>query len=123
MLILILSAILTEAITELIVKGNILRDFRSFVQSKSNFLNELLGCGYCFSFWAAAVVNLLVFFSLGVLPVQIGKGLVISFIVSVFVVQRLSNALHGAIDKYFDTRKDLRFLPPINREVSEKKEG
>jgi hypothetical protein len=29
--------------------------------------------------------------------------------VVILVVHRLSNMLHGAIDRYFDTRKDIRY--------------
>ena len=61
----IIAVVLTEAITELVVKSEIFRPLRAKIFSlgaKNKFfkwLHGLLDCGYCFSVWAGWTVAFL----------------------------------------------------------------
>lgn len=90
--------VLTEALTELIVKSEILRPFRKFFfDRKENKLfsktHELLDCGYCTSVWIGWFFAIL-FFSGGLL---ISKYIDWFFIGLIF--HRLSNFLHNIYDR------------------------
>lgn len=45
--------VLVESLTELLLNAGPLESIRSFLSRKSNFVAELLSCGYCFSVWVA----------------------------------------------------------------------
>lgn len=97
-------AFITEAITYICVNSSIARPVRAFLVSFNyDWLTELVSCGYCSSFWVSVIVNsiYLVYIS--------AKFSLIKFIVIVIIVHRLSNIIHGSIDRYFDTRKDIRY--------------
>lgn len=107
-LIVILSSILAvEAVTEVAIKGEIFFRVRAFIIERNEFLSQLVTCGYCFSFWISFLVCV-VLEMCDELP-QIHFNFFLNFIVIWIVLQRGSNMLHGAIDKYFDTRKDIRY--------------
>lgn len=94
-----LSAIFTEALTELIVKSAILKRTRRLLSSLGSFPRKMLSCGYCFSVWAAMAPA-----TLSVVVCSPG-GIVISvlqWIAVWLIVHRLSNYAHNINDKYFD---------------------
>lgn len=103
---LIICIIVVEAITELIIKSIIFSRIRNFFISRSTFFEYLLTCGYCFSFWVSFFLIMLLI-SYNRLPVLIDG--VLNYLFIFFIMQRGSNMLHGAIDRYFDTRKDIRY--------------
>jgi hypothetical protein len=111
LLFLILLVILTEALTQLVVKASIFENLRNFLSLKSKFLTELLSCGYCFSFWASLFFNLIFFLSdMPLLKFDFGiLSWLLNLLFSVILVQRLSNYLHGVSDRFFDTAKDVRY--------------
>ena len=106
--------VLTEALTQLGVKADVFNTVRDYLRSKSQFLDELLICGYCFSVWVSLAVNLLLFF-LGepIIYIKFSDfgvlSLLVNFFISVILVHRFSNYLHGISDRFFDTRKDIRY--------------
>lgn len=103
-------AFVTEAITELIIKGDIFKALREFLKGTCWFFRELLACAYCFSFWATFLVLSVYLLCFGRFPLPFSGLYFFDFFASLFIVQRLSNVIHGSIDKYFDTRKDIRFI-------------
>lgn len=59
-LILILAGLTTCQITETFRHGSIFEPIRAKLESSSEFLNELINCGFCFSHWAGALTFILV---------------------------------------------------------------
>lgn len=99
-----LLALLTESITEILVKSTIFRPIRDKLFSINNrWITELITCGYCFSFWVSLLVTT-VFHLMNPIEFKI-----LNFTVIVIITHRLSNIIHGSIDRYFDTRKDIRY--------------
>ncbi len=86
--------IVVESVTEIIVKAGITESFRSFIHVRHytstvyKYLNELVNCGYCTSFWIGIFVSVLYYTGLNTYNI-IYTGL---------VLHRLSNALHFFID-------------------------
>ena len=105
-IVIICSCIVVESITELVIKSFILNKVKSFLMSKSVFLEYLLSCGYCFSYWVTLLV-LILLSCFNHLPIILDSLLNYFFIF--FIIQRGSNIIHGSIDRYFDTRKDIRY--------------
>lgn len=92
-----IAGFLTEALTELGVKSEIFSAPREKLSKLNPWLEKLLKCGYCFSFWTA----------LGVAPlvgaVHAFTGIVlVDMLLSVLIVQRLSNWMHNICDKWTD---------------------
>lgn len=104
------AIILTELLTELIVKSVLFKPVRKYV-SKNEWLYELFHCGYCMSVWAAFGVV----FTLGTTYDFTGISLVDWGLTSL-IVHRLSNYLHNFNDKWLDKYYDTRF---VNTEKSE----
>ncbi len=100
--------IIIEAMTNVLVKGDIFTNFRSKIYNYSEFLGKLVLCGYCFSFWVSFIICFLCF-SLHVQLISIFNIPFLDFIANVFILQRMSNYLHGISDRFFDTRKDIRY--------------
>lgn len=91
----LIAIILTEAITEIVVKSEIFYPVRRFLFNHSynsifHFLHSLLDCGYCFSVWAGVFSIVLIFFT---------ENIIINFFILSIVVHRLSNMLHFIIDR------------------------
>jgi len=82
----IITVVLVEAITELVVKGKIFRRIRELF-SKNRFLKELLVCGYCVAFWISIFCVIL-------LNVRLVFSNDLGIIVAVFVVHRCASHLH-----------------------------
>ena len=96
---LIFTTILTEAITEILAKADIFEPLRQRVFNRikeGNFfewLDGLIGCGYCISVWVGLFISLLFFY---------GDNLLISkyidwFFIGLFL-HRTSNVWHFIID-------------------------
>lgn len=95
----LLAIILTEAITEIITKAEIIEPLRQKVFNRikeGNFFewfHSLVGCGYCVSVWVGWFVALLLFHKSSVIH---------SYVDWVFIgliLHRLSNVLHFIIDR------------------------
>jgi len=99
-----LIPIVVEAITEILVDSKLLDKVRSEINNAAfpeegppnddtwkqrglAFLSSLFTCGYCMSVWVAAFVSLLV-------QVPITSSWIINYVLSAFLMHRLSNAYH-----------------------------
>lgn len=100
----LIISLIVESITEMIVKSTLIRPLREALFNLHNeWITELITCGYCSAFWVALFVNII---STLHLPDTFN---LLNFIVMVVITHRLSNIIHGSIDRYFDTRKDIRY--------------
>lgn len=109
---LLIYCFIIEAVVQLLIKGSILNPIRNkllvfCVTRGYDFIRELITCGYCFSFWVSGCF-LLVLWVTGGVPVLFSNQLV-NMLSLLFILQRGSNAIHGATDRYFDTHKDMRY--------------
>ncbi len=100
-----LAVILTELLTELVIKSVIFRPIRDRIKNLGGYLSELFSCGYCFSFWAASGVVLL----LG-LAYNFTDYYLVDLTLTGLVVHRLSNYLHNFVDKWLDKYYDTRYV-------------
>lgn len=98
--------LIVESITEVIIKSVIFTKVRNLFIKRSVFFEYLLTCGYCFSFWTSLFI-LILLICYNQEP-HILNG-VLNYFFIFFIIQRGSNMVHGAIDRYFDTRKDIRY--------------
>lgn len=95
----LLAVILTEAITEVVVKSELFLPLREklFNLGKDNrffsWLHKLLDCGYCFSVWAGMFVAILFFRDLNLLHWSVDW-----FFIGV-VLHRLANLFHNFMDR------------------------
>ena len=95
----LLAIILTEAITEIIVKSEFFSPLRAriFKLGQENkffdWLHSLLDCGYCFSVWASMLVAILFFRDVPLLHWSINWFFV------AMVLHRLSNLFHNIMDR------------------------
>ena len=55
----VLAAVSTCQLTETFRHGAIFSRARAWVESRGQFWDELVNCGFCFSHWAAAIAILL----------------------------------------------------------------
>ena len=101
----VIMSIMAETLTELAVKSQIFLTTRTWLSGKSDFLKELLHCGYCFSVWMAFFVIVVT----GLFIPLTGRAILDGFI-TLLVVHRLSNVLHNVIDKWTDKYYDTRFI-------------
>lgn len=96
----IIAVILTEAVTEVVVKSYFFEPFRKYFfvrQEKNLFYSKfsyLLECGYCFSVWAGMFSSIVMFEFYG--DVELSN---VQLIVIGIVVHRVSNILHYLIDR------------------------
>lgn len=96
---LLLSVVLTETITELLVKSEFFMPLRKFIFEKGSdnkvlrFIHNILDCGYCTSVWIGFLIAtiLLKDFSL-INPF-------VDWFFMGLLVHRLSNYLHNIVDK------------------------
>ncbi len=102
---LLLAVILTELITELVIKSIIFKPIRERIKGLHGWLAELLNCGYCFSVWAAYGIVIL----MG-LVYNFTDYYVVDLTLTGLVVHRLSNYLHNFVDKWLDKYYDARFI-------------
>ena len=99
------AVILTELLTELVIKSAVFRPARDRIKKLGKPFAELFSCGYCFSVWASYGVVLL----LG-LAYDFTGGYYLDLALTGLVVHRLSNYLHNFVDKWLDKYYDMRFI-------------
>jgi len=103
----LLCAVCTEALTEIVVKSMLFKPFRELLDKLPGGLfkgaSRVFFCGHCFSVWAALfiVCSLFVFVDLRVSGLYEVPKPVFGLIL-VLVVHRLSNYLHMFVDRYVD---------------------
>ena len=107
--------IATEAITEIIISGDIFLNFRNWLAKKSTFLQKLLSCGYCFSVWIASATAWLA-------PGQIADNDIFNIIIKIFIIHRLSNVVHELFQRFFDRIPISIVFNHINNNELEDKE-
>jgi hypothetical protein len=93
---LLLLIIFVEAVTEIITTSSIMSKFRNML-SYSDFLGELIHCGYCTSVWVAASVA-------WIDPLAVSNQFWINYVITLFVLHRLSNVLHELVEKWVGRR-------------------
>lgn len=99
------AVLLTELLTELVIKSEIAKPVRDFIKSRASWLNTLFSCGYCFSVWVAVGVVLLLGMSYNLTGwywVDLG--------ITALLIHRLSNYLHNFNDKFLDKYYDMRYI-------------
>jgi len=98
----IIAVIITEAITEIVVKSELFIPVKSklFELGKNNRFFErihyLLDCGYCFSVWAGMFISILMLNDISVVNSYIDW-----FLLGI-VVHRLSNLFHNVMDRIYN---------------------
>lgn len=98
--------ILTELLTELVIKSEVFRLVREKVFFVlGDWFKKLFTCGYCFSVWAALGVVILTQTSYPL----VGQAHVDTALAAL-IVHRLSNVLHNVIDKWTDKYYDVRYV-------------
>lgn len=90
----VLSIIAVEAVTEIIINGEIFLPVRNALSKMSDFLRKLLSCGYCSSVWVAASIA-------WALPGAATGYPVVDIIIRIFVLHRLSNLAHELFGRLF----------------------
>lgn len=103
----IIAVILTETITELVVKSYFFEPVRKFFfarQEKNCILDKisyLLECGYCFSVWSgwiSIIIVLTLYRSFVVIELSMFQ-LIVGVFVFGLISHRLANILHYLIDR------------------------
>jgi hypothetical protein len=93
LLIWLAMAIIVEAVTEIIVDGDIFFRLRNFLNKiNPGFLGKLFTCGYCMSVWISASIA-------WVLPGHIIEYYFLDLAFKIFLLHRISNVLHGLINR------------------------
>ena len=97
LLIFIFAIIITEAITELLVKSEFFKPLRAWFFNRNNnklcsFVHSAVDCGYCTSVWIAFFVSI-VLIDLSFICDNVG------WFVSWIIVHRLANVWHFVIDR------------------------
>ena len=59
-LLIILASVATCQLTETFRHSSVFAGLRARIEARSPFWSELVGCGFCFSHWAAAMLVLLI---------------------------------------------------------------
>jgi len=99
------AVLLTELLTELVIKSEISKPARDFIKSGGSWLKTLFSCGYCFSVWTAFGVA----FSFG-LAYNLTGVYWADLAITSLLIHRLSNYLHNFNDKYLDKYYDMRYV-------------
>ncbi len=102
---LLFAVILTELLTEFVIKSVVFRPVRDLIKKLGGWFAELFSCGYCFSVWSAYGVVLL----LG-LAYNFTGWYYVDLTLTGLIVHRLSNYLHNFNDKFLDKYYDVRFI-------------
>lgn len=94
----IFAIILTEALTELIVKSEILSPIREFFFNRKsnklfNKIHDLLDCGYCTSVWIGWIFAILLVNDISLINKYI------DWFFMGLILHRLSNFLHNVYDR------------------------
>ncbi len=122
-----ITIIAIEAVTEIVIAGDIFYNLRDIIHRNSNknrilkFLSDLLACGYCFSVWVS-------FLAAWALP-EVHSNLIISIALKTFCLHRCSNIVHEFINRWlkrmpylyhpvdsqlvFENEKELNMVNPL----------
>ena len=95
----------TEAMVELLVKSKFFEHPRQFL-SKWSWFKALINCGYCTSVWVAMIFIT----AAPVCIIPLSRLHFFNVLVTLLVVQRLSNIMHNVIDKWTDKYYDMRYV-------------
>lgn len=92
----IIFAIVTESIVELVTTGSIFFSIRNWIAKKPylSFVHDLISCGYCFSVWVSGLVTL-------AYQITFCDMIVIDYLITLFLVHRLSNLVHELFSRWF----------------------
>jgi len=94
---LVLITISVEAITEIIVSGDIFTELRGWFSRQKNwllnFISRLITCGYCCSVWVSALLAWYI-------PIY-SEYWIMDLVIKTFVVHRLSNWFHEFMSRWF----------------------
>lgn len=95
LLIILFVIILTEAITQIITKSELIRPIRKFFYDKRknkffSYIHDLFDCGYCTSVWVGWFV---------VIAFLYLNSVILNVFFAGLVLHRLSNILHFIIDR------------------------
>ena len=95
---LLMMVIAVEAITEILVQGDIFIGIRNKLATiNPGFLGKLVGCGYCVSVWVAIPFALAYYLYHGT-----NFYLIMMIITIIFTIHRLSNLIHELFKRWFD---------------------
>lgn len=86
------AIIFVEAVTELLLNGEIFERPREIAYNLSDFTAKLVGCGYCASVWVSASIA-------WALPIGLPYR-ALDVIVATFVLHRLSNIFHELVARW-----------------------
>jgi len=104
----IVATVLTEYLTGFVKNATILKKPRVYLRGKSEFLNDLLTCGFCLSVWVALFIVQVSYFVTPNLPV-ITDIIILDNAITWLLVAAFSNIWHGFRDRYLETYKDKRY--------------
>lgn len=102
----LIAAIATEAITEILVDSKLFEPIRKYIAIKAFpdvpennsiylFLYKLTSCGYCLSVWVSAIVVYSMMYNQ-----MITNNNLIKWAILVFVIHRLANIFHVGIQVF-----------------------
>lgn len=99
---LLFAVVLTELLTEFVIKSVIFRPARDQIKKLGAWFAELFSCGYCFSVWSAYGVVFLLDLSYNFTGWHY-----VNLTLTGLIVHRLSNYLHNFndcwLDKYYNS--------------------
>jgi len=109
---LIILSLIVEYITYMLLQADLISPLVDKVKNLNAFFDSLLSCGYCTSFW----ITLLVYSGFSCLSVESLSfvslttfDFILNFCIGIILTHRLSNLIHGGIDKYLDKSYDKRY--------------
>lgn len=100
LILLLLFVIAVEAITEILVESEIFRWPRETLARANGLIGTLVHCGYCTSVWVSAALS----WAFVTCAWAIVPNFWVSFIVTTFVLHRLSNLWHELTSKWLNRR-------------------
>jgi hypothetical protein len=104
-LLILALAFATEATVELLVKSEFFKHPRQ-VLSRWSWFKALINCGYCTSVWVA--MGFIAATPASVL--RLSDWAFVNVLITLLLVQRLSNIMHNVIDKWTDKYYDVRYV-------------
>lgn len=88
----IIAIVFVEAVTELLLNGEIFEKAREVAYNLSDFTAKLVACGYCASVWVSASIAWM-------LPIG-SPYKILDIILATFVLHRLSNIFHEFVSRW-----------------------
>lgn len=93
----LLMIIFIEAVTEILVESSIFENTRLKLAQFNGLLGELIHCGYCTSVWVSLSIS-------WIYPFVICDYFAANYLLTAFVLHRLSNMLHELFNKWLGRR-------------------